>query len=47
MVDGFRYSYTGAVDISLVADAVVVAVLAALALAVAFELTRRGVNLRV
>ena len=47
MVDGFRFSYTGAVDISLGADAAVVAVLAAIALAVAFELTRRGVNLRV
>jgi ABC-2 type transport system permease protein len=47
MVDGFRYSYTGAVDISLWADAAVVAILAAIALGVAFEMTRRGVNLRV
>ncbi|MDQ6768157.1 MAG: ABC transporter permease [Candidatus Eremiobacteraeota bacterium] len=47
MIDGFRYSYTGAVDVNLAVDAVVVTVLALIALAVAFVLTKRGVNLRV
>ena len=47
MIDGFRYSYTGMVDVNLWVDAVVVAVLALSALAVAFLLTKRGVNLRV
>jgi ABC-2 type transport system permease protein len=47
MVDGFRYSYTGSVDISLAADAAVVSILAAIVLVVAFEMMRRGVNLRV
>jgi ABC-2 type transport system permease protein len=47
MIDGFRYSYTGAVDVNLAVDAVVVTVLAIGALTVAFVLTKRGVNLRV
>lgn len=47
MIDGFRYSYTGAVDVNLAIDAAVVTVLALTALAVAFVLTKRGVNLRV
>ena len=47
MIDGFRYSYTGMVDINLLVDGVVVTVLAIGALAVAFVLTKRGVNLRV
>ena len=47
MIDGFRYSYTGAVDVNLAVDAVVVTSLALGALAVAFVLTKRGVNLRV
>lgn len=47
MIDGFRYSYTGAVDVNLAVDAAVVTLLALGALAVAFVLTKRGVNLRV
>ncbi len=47
MIDGFRYSYTGSVDISLGVDALVVTVLAISALIIAFMLTKRGVNLRV
>jgi len=47
MIDGFRYSYTGVVDISLLIDAAVVTALAIIALAVAIILTKRGVNLRV
>lgn len=47
MIDGFRYSYTRAVDVNLAIDAVVVTVLALGALIVAFVLTKRGVNLRV
>src|SRR5579872_1193526 len=47
MIDGFRYSYTSAVDVDLVVDAVVVLVLAVSAVVVAFVLTTRGVNLRV
>jgi ABC-2 type transport system permease protein len=47
MIDGFRSSYTGLVDIDLRVDAIVVTVLAAVALGVAFVLTKRGVNLRV
>ena len=47
MIDGFRYSYTGVVDVGLLLDAIVLTVLAAIALAVAFVLTKRGVNLRV
>jgi ABC-2 type transport system permease protein len=47
MIDGFRFSYTGAVDVNLGADAAVVTVLALAALAIAVELTKRGVNLRV
>jgi ABC-2 type transport system permease protein len=47
MIDGLRYSYTGNVDVSLMTDAAVVAVLALAALLVAYEMTKRGVNLRV
>ncbi|MBV8595677.1 MAG: ABC transporter permease [Candidatus Eremiobacteraeota bacterium] len=47
MIDGFRSSYTGMVDIDLRVDAIVVTVLAAIALGIAFVLTKRGVNLRV
>jgi len=47
MIDGFRYSYTSAVDVNLLADAAVVTILAAISLTIAFILTKRGVNLRV
>lgn len=47
MIDGFRYSYTSTVDVNLLADGVVVAVLALAAFAIASVLTKRGVNLRV
>ncbi len=47
MIDGFRYSYTSAVDVNLVVDAVLVLILAVAAVVVAFVLTTRGVNLRV
>lgn len=47
MIDGFRYSYTGVVDVNLAADAAVVTALALIALAIAFVLTKRGVNLKV
>src|ERR1700737_243978 len=47
LIDGMRYSYTGNVDVSLMTDAAVVAVLALAALLVAYEMTKRGVNLRV
>jgi len=47
MIDGLRYSYTGSVDVSVLIDAAVVTGLAAIALLIAYEMTRRGVNLRV
>jgi hypothetical protein len=47
MIDGFRYSYTGVVDINLLVDAGIVTALAVIALAIAVILTKRGVNLRV
>jgi ABC-2 type transport system permease protein len=47
MIDGFRFSYTGAVDINLAADTAVLTALAVTALAIAFGLMKRGVNLRV
>ena len=47
MIDGFRYSYTGVVDINLLVDAGIVSALAVIALAIAVILTKRGVNLRV
>jgi ABC-2 type transport system permease protein len=47
MIDGFRSSYTGEVDVSLPADAAVVTTLTIVALSIAFILTKRGVNLRV
>jgi ABC-2 type transport system permease protein len=47
MIDGFRSSYTGVVDVNLTADALVVTVLAIGALVVAFVLTKRGVNIKV
>lgn len=47
MIDGLRFSYTGSVDVSLTIDAIVVAALALVALAVAYAMTKRGVNLRV
>jgi ABC-2 type transport system permease protein len=47
MIDGFRSSYTGEVDVNLTADAAVVTTLTVIALTIAFVLTKRGVNLRV
>jgi ABC-2 type transport system permease protein len=47
MIDGFRYSYTGSAEQGLVADGAVVLGLAAVALATAFVMMKRGVNLRV
>lgn len=47
MVDGFRYSYTGAAEISLAVDGIVVLGLALAALGIAFVMMQRGVNLRV
>jgi ABC-2 type transport system permease protein len=47
MIDGFRYSYTGGVEVNLIADGAVVTGLAIAALAAAFVLMKRGVNLRV
>lgn len=47
MIDGFRFSYTGSVDVNLIADGAVVTALALAALSIAFMLTKRGVNLRV
>lgn len=47
MIDGFRSSYTGVVDVNLALDALIVTVLAVSALVVAFVLTKRGVNLKV
>ncbi|MBC5827116.1 MAG: ABC transporter permease [Candidatus Eremiobacteraeota bacterium] len=47
MIDGFRYSYTGAVDVNLAVDSGVVSALALGSLAIAFIMTKRGVNLRV
>jgi len=47
MIDGFRYSYTGMADVKLWLDVAVVSTLAAMALAVALIMTKRGVNLRV
>ena len=47
MIDGFRSSYTGVVDVSLPADTAVVTILAFAALSIAVVLTKRGVNLRV
>lgn len=47
MIDGLRSSYTGVVEVSVAADACVVIFLTAVALSVAFVLTKRGVNLRV
>lgn len=47
MIDGLRSSYTGRSDIDIRLDALMVSVLAAIALGVAFVLTKRGVNLRV
>ncbi len=47
MIDGFRSSYTGAVDVNLVLDALIVSALALSALVIAFVLTERGVNLKV
>ncbi|PZR62194.1 MAG: ABC transporter permease [Candidatus Eremiobacter antarcticus] len=47
MIDGFRSSYTGVVEVNLWADAAVVTGLSLSALAIAFNLMRRGVNLRV
>ncbi len=47
MIDGFRYAYTGVVDVSVRLDALVVTAFALVALAVAFSMTKRGVNLRV
>lgn len=47
MIDGFRYSYTSTADVGLLIDGAVVGALALIALAIAFNLTRRGVNLRV
>jgi ABC-2 type transport system permease protein len=47
MIDGFRSSYTGVVDVNLSLDALVVTVLALGALVIAFNLTKRGVNIKV
>lgn len=47
MIDGFRYSYTGRVEYGLYVDGLIVLVLAVAALATAFVMMRRGVNLRV
>jgi ABC-2 type transport system permease protein len=47
MIDGFRYSYTGRVEYGLYVDGLVVLVLALAALATAFVMMKRGVNLRV
>jgi ABC-2 type transport system permease protein len=47
MIDGFRYSYTGNVEVALVTDGAVVVALAIVALAAAFVMMKRGVNLRV
>lgn len=47
MIDGFRSSYTGAVDVNLIIDALIVSALALSALVIAFILTKRGVNLKV
>jgi ABC-2 type transport system permease protein len=47
MIDGFRFSYTGTAEVSLAGDAAVVTALAAIALAIAFVMMKRGVNLRV
>jgi ABC-2 type transport system permease protein len=47
MVDGLRYSYTGAADVSVAIDTGVVTVLAAVAFAIAYWMTKKGVNLRV
>jgi ABC-2 type transport system permease protein len=47
MIDGLRSSYIGTSDVSLPIDAAVVAALAACAFAIAYAMTKRGVNLRV
>jgi len=47
MIDGFRYSYTGSAEQGLLADGVVVLGLALVALATAFVMMKRGVNMRV
>lgn len=47
MIDGFRYSYTGSAEQGLFADGAVVLGLALVALATAFVMMKRGVNLRV
>ncbi len=47
MIDGFRFSYTGGSEQSLVADGAVVMGLAVIALGTAFVMMKRGVNLRV
>ena len=47
MIDGFRYSYTAASEQQLWTDGAVVLGLALTALAIAFVMMKRGVNLRV
>jgi ABC-2 type transport system permease protein len=47
MIDGFRYSYTGSAEQGLYADGAVVLGLTLVALATAFIMMKRGVNLRV
>ena len=47
MIDGLRYSYIGSLDVSLGIDALVVTGLMLFALAIAYVMTQRGVNLRV
>lgn len=47
MIDGLRYSYTGVADVSAWTDGAIVTAFALVALAAAYEMTRRGVNLRV
>jgi ABC-2 type transport system permease protein len=47
MIDGFRYSYTSGAELGLAADGAVVFGLAVVALATAFVMMKRGVNLRV
>jgi len=47
MIDGLRFSYTGAADVSVGSDAFVATALSAVALFVAYSMTKRGVNLRV